>query len=119
MDKHSYAHGVWDWPTIDGTKLIFNDLIEIKKYCKNVVYEETYLCGQDDMDRAYDIKLVIKKMNKLAGDNLDLHEKIIEKEGEYDENNDYYGHDNDDTEHKVKFEIGNDFYVSFTISKIK
>lgn len=122
MDKHSYAHGDWSWPTEDGTKLIFNDLNSVKKYCKDIVQNETYLDGQEDMDRINDTKLVIKKMNKLAGDNLELHEKIVDNDEEYDKDHDYYEcyeRRNNDTEDKVSFEIGNDFYVCFTISKIK
>ncbi len=120
MDKHSYAHGVWSWPTEDGTKLIFDNLIDMKYYCKDIVRNGRYLNGSNDMCRINDMKLIVKKMNKLAGDNLELHEKIVDNDKEYNEYHEYYSdRNNNDTEDKIEFKIGNDFHVSFTISKIK
>jgi hypothetical protein len=109
LKEHSYSHGVWDLPTVDGKMLIFNNLVEIKKYCENVVNETIYLDMDEDIDRLYDIQLINIKFNGLKDYkqpiNIELQEKI---------------HcDNDDDEYNINFTIGNDFYVDFTVSKIE
>jgi hypothetical protein len=36
LDDHHYVHGVWVLPSVDGTKIIFNNLESMKKYCKSI-----------------------------------------------------------------------------------
>lgn len=45
LDEYEYAHGDWNWPSIDGKKIIFDDLNEMKKYCKSVQENLRYLDG--------------------------------------------------------------------------
>lgn len=129
---HHYAHGVWDYPTVDGTKIIFNDLKSMKEYCKRIQEKLCYLDGNTDDDRYLDEQLIDEKIDELPNceekdnlypsssytyilnhclkhdkktyDNISLEKfKLIQH---YQEN----GFD---------FTIGNDFFVDFTIYKIK
>ncbi len=50
LDDFEYAHGDWSWPSIDGDKIIFDNLDEMKKYCINVQKNMRYLdnCSSGD-----------------------------------------------------------------------
>lgn len=96
LDEHHYAHGVWDYPSMDGKKLIFNNLIEIKKYCENVVNKTQY------MDYYSDNRYICENESRI--EDLELIKKKFE-ENEFDKN-------------IIDFTIGNDYFCVFTISKI-
>ena len=108
LDEHHYAHGVWDWPTMDGKKLIFNDLIEMKKYCEDIVDKTPYLDGCEDSDYLSDLEQIDIKFNVLE-DYKNLNDNKLQKEIPC----------SIDDQDNIHFTIGNDFYVDFTISKIK
>lgn len=128
LDEHHYAHGVWDYSGFDGKKLIFNDLIEMKKYCENVVNQLSYLNGYYDNDRISDLELINLKFNKLKDYQIldSKTEPVTETASEtatktisleLQEKIDYCN-GIDENEDKIHFSVGNDFYVDFTISKI-
>lgn len=93
LDEH-FQDDEMDLPTVDGKKLIFNNLTKMKKYCKYIVYKNVYFYGYYDNNRELDYKLIEEMINKLELDNPDPKEEI-------------------------NFTIGYDYCVNFTISKIK
>ena len=77
LDENKYAHGVWNWPSIDGTKIIFDDPKQIKEYCKNIVNETSYM---NDSNSVSDNDLIVNKIK-----NIDKKTKI-----EFTIGDDYY-----------------------------
>lgn len=132
LEEYHYAHGVWDYPTVDGTKIIFNDLESIKEYCKSVQKKLCYLDGNTDDDYYLDEQLIDKKINELPNfkenDNLypsssyaNMFIQCLGRDEETYKNISFekFKQIQHYQENGFDFEIGNDFYVNFTIYKIK
>lgn len=130
--EHHYAHGVWDYPAVDGIKYIFNDLESIKEYCKSVQKKLSYLNGNIDDDYYLDEQLIDKKFDELPNhkdkDNLHssgwyanmLNNCLERNEKIYNNISlEKFKLIQDYQENGFNFEIGNDFYVDFRIYKIK
>lgn len=130
--EHHSAHGVWAYPTIDGIKFIFDDLNTMKEYCKSVQEKLHYLYGDEDDDIILDKKLIDKKFDELSNykekDNLypsSIYENMLNDCLKIDEKTfknislkkfkllQHY------QENSFDFQIGNDYYVTFIVYKIK
>ncbi len=64
LDENKHAHGVWNWPSVDGTKIIFDDPIQIKEYCKKIVDETLYLYESNSVSDYGLIRNKIKNIDK-------------------------------------------------------
>lgn len=134
LNEHHYAYGVWDYPRVDGTKFIFDDLVKIKEYCKSVQKKLHYL---DDDDYLLDKKLIDKKsIDEKINEQSNYKEKDNLYHSSYYANmlNYYLKHNKEEyknislekfkviqhyTENSIEFTIRNDFFVDFIIYKIK
>lgn len=130
--EHYYAHGVWNYPTVDGTQIIFNDLKSMKEYCESVQKKLCYLNGNTDDDYYLDEQLINEKFDELPNykekENLwpsDHYAKMLNYSLEdYEEiykniSLEKFKLIKDYQESGFDFTIGNDHYVDFTIYKIK
>ena len=130
--EHHYAHGVWNYPTVDGTQIIFNDLKSMKEYCESVQKKLCYLNGNTDDDYYLDEQLINEKFDELPNykekENLwpsDHYTKMLNYNLErYEEiykniSLEKFKLIKDYQESGFDFTIGNDYYVDFTIYKIK
>lgn len=137
LDEHRFAHGDWTYPSIDKKKLIFDDLIKVKKYCKSVSENLSYMYFDNcDDPKQTDNELIDEKINELENHkkknivdfefrirNSEETFKRLLKEYEKDFNSISFekfklmGYKKEKCE--INFDIGNDFFVNFTISKIK
>lgn len=123
LNEHHYTQGVNDYQSNDGKKLIFDNLIDMKKYCESKINELPYIKfyfndGSDLNCKEEDYKKIDVKFNMLKDyQDLNLDFKITNLELKNKINN--YSDSNFDNDEKIKFTIGNDFYVEFTIKKIK
>jgi hypothetical protein len=131
--EHHYAHGVWDIPTVDGTKIIFNDLKSMKEYCKSVQEKINYMWmdGEDNeyqldeqlIDKIFDELPDYKEKNNLytSSSYTNMLNHCLERD-EKTYNNislEKFKQIQHYQENGFDFTIGNDFFVNFTIYKIK
>ncbi len=104
LTENIYAASLSQWFTVDGTIYIYDNLEEIKQYCKTVLKTLPYMNGENDEEIINDINLIDEMINDSNfGKNkisiFDVRDK------------DYY-------ENRIEFTIGNDLYADFTITKI-
>jgi hypothetical protein len=131
LDEHQYAHGIWDHPSEDGKKIIFDNLKSMKKYCKSVKDNLCYMYDINNEDSNSDDKLIDEKFDELP--NYDKIYNFYPSFSYTDMFNyclkHYFKTYNNISLEKFKiiqnyqknclnFEIGNDLIVNFTILKI-